>query len=250
MKTAVIAHRGASGLVGHENTLEAFEAAIRIGADYVEFDVRKTADGWLVVFHDSKIEDVSIAQITYGRLCEITARLGYTVPLLKDVLKLCQGKIKLDIELKEVGYERAVVDMVKSRFGYDDFVMKSFSDAAITHIKKYDKNIKTGLLVGRKHIPIKTWADEVFPMRRLTACHADFIAPHYALCSRAYVNYMHRHGFRVFVWTVNSPKGIKRCLWCNVDAIITDRPDLAEKIMKGLRHSKRCAKLMSSRFTK
>ncbi len=238
MKTAVIAHRGASGLVGHENTLEAFEAAIRLGADYVEFDVRKTVDGWLVVFHDSKIENVSISEITYGRLCEMTARLGYTVPLLKDVLKLCQGKIKLDIELKEAGYERTVIDMVKSMFRYSDFVMKSFSDAAITHIKKYDKNIKTGLLVGRKHVPIKTFMSDIFPMRRLKKCHADFVSPHYSLCSKAYVNYMHKHGLKVFVWTVNSPKTIKRCLWLNADAVITDRPDIAMKIFYKLRHRK------------
>lgn len=238
MKTAVIAHRGASGLVGHENTLEAFEAAIRLGVDYVEFDVRKTADGWLVVFHDSKIENVSISEITYDKLCQITARLGYTVPLLKDVLKLCQGKIKLDIELKEAGYERTVIDMVKSRFRYGDFVMKSFSDAAIIHIKKYDKNIKTGLLVGRKHVPIKTFISDIFPMRRLKLCHADFVSPHYALCSKAYVNYMHKHGLKVFVWTVNSPKAIKRCLWLNADAVITDRPDMAMKIFYKLRHRK------------
>ena len=238
MKTAVIAHRGASGLVGHENTLEAFEAAIRLGADYVEFDVRKTADGWLVVFHDSKIEDVSIAEITYSGLCEMTARHGYTVPLLKDVLKLCQGKIKLDIELKEAGYERNVIDMVKSRFGYGDFVMKSFSDAAITHIKKYDKNIKTGLLVGRKHVPVKTFISDIFPMKRLKLCHADFVSPHHLLCSKAYVDYMHKHGLKVFVWTVNSPKAIKRCLWLNADAVITDRPDMAMKIFYKLRHRK------------
>ena len=238
MKTAVIAHRGASGLVGHENTLEAFEVAIRLGADYVEFDVRKTADGWLVVFHDSKIEDVSIAEITYSGLCEMTARHGYTVPLLKDVLKLCQGKIKLDIELKEAGYERNVIDMVKSRFGYGDFVMKSFSDAAITHIKKYDKNIKTGLLVGRKHVPVKTFISDIFPMKRLKLCHADFVSPHHALCSKAYVDYMHKNGLKVFVWTVNSPKAIKRCLWLNADAVITDRPDMAMKIFYKLRHRK------------
>ncbi|MBD5096622.1 MAG: glycerophosphodiester phosphodiesterase [Lachnospiraceae bacterium] len=238
MKTAVIAHRGASGLVGHENTLEAFEAAIRLGADYVEFDVRKTADGWLVVFHDSKIEDVSIAEITYSGFCEMTARHGYTVPLLKDVLKLCQGKIKLDIELKEAGYERNVIDMVKSRFGYGDFVMKSFSDAAITHIKKYDKNIKTGLLVGRKHVPVKTFISDIFPMKRLKLCHADFVSPHHALCSKAYVDYMHKNGLKVFVWTVNSPKAIKRCLWLNADAVITDRPDMAMKIFYKLRHRK------------
>ncbi|MCM1081849.1 MAG: glycerophosphodiester phosphodiesterase [Clostridium sp.] len=238
MKTAVIAHRGASGLAGHENTLEAFNAAIRLGCDCVEFDVRKTADGWLVVFHDSKIETVPIAELTYGRLCEMTAKHGYTVPLLKDVLTLCQGKIKLDIELKEAGYEKTVVDMVKSSFGYGDFVMKSFSDAAITHIKKYDRNIKTGLLVGRKHVPIKTFISDMFPMKRLKSCHADFVAAHYVLCSRLYVNYMHKHGLKVFVWTVNSPKAIKRCLWFHADAVITDRPDRAMKILYRLRHRK------------
>ena len=109
-ETMVIAHRGASALAPHENTLEAFQIAIDLKADMVEFDVRKTSDNILIVFHDETIDGRKIGDMTYNRINDIASKEGYRVPTLDEVLELCSGKICLDIELKESGYERRVID--------------------------------------------------------------------------------------------------------------------------------------------
>lgn len=112
-ETMVIAHRGASALAPHENTLEAFQIAIDLKADMAEFDVRKTSDNILIVFHDGTIDGRKIGDMTYNRINDIASKEGYRVPTLDEVLELCSGKICLDIELKESGYERRVIDLVK-----------------------------------------------------------------------------------------------------------------------------------------
>ncbi|MDE6024199.1 MAG: glycerophosphodiester phosphodiesterase [Lachnospiraceae bacterium] len=231
MQPVIIAHRGASALAKHENTLEAFQIAIDLNVDYIEFDIRKTYDDKLIVFHDSKMGSTNISTLTYKEICNITSPDGYIPPLFSQVVNLCSGKIRLDIELKETGYEKRVVDIVLNSCDYKDFIIKSFNDQAVFRVKQYDRNIVTGLLVGKKHSSFKRRFNEIFPKRRLIMCGADFIAPNYFFCFKSYIKRMHDMGIQVFVWTVNSEKKIKRCIRLGVDGIITDRPDLALKLL-------------------
>ena len=91
----VIAHRGAWGPAAPsapaENTLEAFEAAIALGADMIELDVRRTRDGRLVVFHDARVKTVPTGSLRYHAL---TAKgTKSRPPLLQDVLELTKDRI-------------------------------------------------------------------------------------------------------------------------------------------------------------
>ncbi|MCM1272182.1 MAG: glycerophosphodiester phosphodiesterase [Clostridium sp.] len=232
MKPAIIAHRGASALAKYENTIEAFQLAIDLNVDYVEFDIRKTYDDKLIVFHNADINGKPISSLTYRELCEITAADGYVPPLLSQVVDLCKGNIKLDIELKETGYEKRVIDIVLKSYAYRDFFIKSFHDTAIFRVKQYDHNIITGLLVGKKHASPKRRLHELFPKKRLSMCKADFISPNYFFCFIGYIKRMHRMGIQTLVWTVNNEKQMKRCIRLGADGIITDRPDLALKLLR------------------
>ena len=147
-KPLIIAHRGASGLVKFENTLASFAKAIELGVSMVEFDIRKTQDNLFVAFHDQSIDGIKLSNLTYQQLLDISRQKGFNVPLVEDVLKLCRGKIKLDIELKEAGYELEIVNLIKRYLDYPDYVIKSFIDAAIIAVKKTDDKITTGLLLG------------------------------------------------------------------------------------------------------
>ena len=113
-KPLIIAHRGASGLVKFENTLASFAKAIELGVSMVEFDVRKTQDNLFVAFHDESIDGIKLSNLTYQQLLDISRQKGFNVPLVEDVLKLCRGKIKLDIELKNVVIDLALVSCVTS----------------------------------------------------------------------------------------------------------------------------------------
>ncbi|MBE5945382.1 MAG: glycerophosphodiester phosphodiesterase [Lachnospiraceae bacterium] len=225
MDTAIIAHRGASYLAKQENTLEAFQLAIDIGADYVEFDIRQTKDGKLIVFHDNNIKGRPISDITYEEVCDISKKYDFKPPLLSEVLELCRGKIKLDIEIKESGYEQEVIDMVIKYFNYDSFMMKSFLDRCIFKIKHIDPKIKTGLLISCRRGNLKKRFNDLFPERRLKACKADFVSPHYKLASPLFIHLMNLREREIYVWTVNEPKIMDKFLKYEVAGIITDKPD-------------------------
>ena len=71
--------------------------------------------------------------------------------------------------------------------------------------------------------------NEYFPVRRLKRCKADFVSPHYLLCTGEFVRRMKREGYPVFVWTVNDEKIMDRMIALHADGIISDRPDILMK---------------------
>ncbi len=234
MKTKVVAHRGASGLVEFDNSIESFRKAIEIGADMVEFDVRRTKDGELIAFHDLSIEERKISELKYDEILEFSKKKGYKVPLVEEVIQLCEGKVGLDIELKERGYEEEVIELVREYLDYDEFLMKSFCDETVNRINEHDPDIKTGLLLGVEEPTnrIKTRLSELFPKRRLERCRADFVSPNHKLLKFFFLKRMRKAGFEVYVWTVNDIQMIRKLFEKSVTGIITDRPDLALKYKK------------------
>ncbi|MDT9340382.1 glycerophosphodiester phosphodiesterase [Trichodesmium erythraeum 21-75] len=207
-KPLIIAHRGASGLVKFENTLASFAKAIELGVSMVEFDVRKTQDNLFVAFHDESIDGIKLRDLTYQQLLNISQKKGFDVPLVEDVLKLCQRKIKLDIELKEAGYELEIVNLVKKYLDYQDYVIKSFIDTAIITLKKTDNKITTGLLLGLGNPQnfILTRLSEIFPEFRLLLTKADFVSPNYQLIKLGFVWRMKILNKNIYVWTINDEK--------------------------------------------
>ncbi len=237
MDTKIIAHRGASGLVEFDNSMESFKKAIEIGADMVEFDVRKTKDNRLIAFHDYTLDDKSINELEYDTILEITEEKGYKVPTVEDVVMLCKDKIGLDIELKEEGYEDEIIDLVSEHLDYDQFMMKSFSDRSVDSISNHDSEVQTGLLLGVKNPDnkFKTRLSELFPKKRLKKCDADFVSPNHQLLKLMYLKRMDFRGFPVYVWTVNDPVMILRLIEKGVDGVITDRPDIALDIQGSIK---------------
>ena len=231
-KTLIIAHRGASGLVKFENTLASFAKAIELGASMVEFDVRKTQDNLFVVFHNESIDGIKISDLTYQQLLDNSRKQGFNIPLVEDVLKLCRGKIKLDIELKEAGYELEIVNLVKKYLVYQDYVIKSFIDTAIIAVKNIDNKITTGLLLGLGNPQnlIATRLSEFFPEFRLFTTKADFVSPNYKLIKLGFMWRMKLINKNIYVWTINDKKLMVKILKQGIFALITDRPDLALKL--------------------
>lgn len=236
MDTKIIAHRGASGLVEIDNSVESFRKAIEIGADMVEFDVRRTKDGRFIAFHDPSLDGKEISSLTYEEIQEITDHKGYKVLRVEDVVLLCEDKIGLDIELKEKGYEEEVIKLVKGHLDYDEFMMKSFSDKTVNSIHEYDPNVRTGLLLGieEPENKIRTRLSELFPKNRFNRCRADFVSPNYQLLKLFFLRRMKYSDIDVFVWTVNDPVRMNRLIKKGVEGIITDRPDLALEVKRNI----------------
>jgi glycerophosphoryl diester phosphodiesterase len=231
--TLVVAHRGASAEAA-ENSLEAFEKAIEVGSDLIEFDVRRTRDDQLIAFHDATVGGHLVRQLTRE---EIHLQTGITAPLLNDVLDVTKGRVGLDVELKEDGYTDRVLDAVGKRFEPDQLVVTSFIDSVIAEVKRSAPAIQAALLVGRarpQHL-LRTRLSELFPTRRAHACSADFIAMHLGLADLRAISRADRAGFPTYIWTVNDDDRLRRYLKDpRVRAVITDVPRRALELRQEL----------------
>ncbi len=231
----IIAHRGASAYA-KDNTLAAFEMAIALGASMIEFDVRRTKDQVLIAYHDADLNQRPIRKMTYAELQSIDP----DIPTLDQVIALCSGRIRLDVELKEARYEPAVVERLLTGFPPDDFVITSFHPAALKNVKRHCPDIKTGFLFGNGTVKFcrsfrlnaKAVRDRVRHMR------ADFIAPNWQLLDSPLLANVVGGDLPIFVWTVNDISAMTRLLSDRrIEGIITDTPDVAIKIRESQRSS-------------
>lgn len=222
----IIAHRGgAKSFFKKENTLDLFEAAIKQEIKMIEFDVRRTKDRQLVVFHDDSIDGQKISSLNYPDLALLARQSGLSVPLLKDALRICADQVMLDIELKESDYEEDVISLVEHYYSREHYVITSFLDSVIKKIKKLRPDIRAGLLIGKKGASIPERLSEIFPFRRLKHAKADFVVPHYLLVTPWLVRLCQRRKYNIYVWTVNEDAVFTKLVKKKVTAIITDYPE-------------------------
>jgi glycerophosphoryl diester phosphodiesterase len=231
VRPLISAHRGRCGIDGLP-AAERYRAAIELGVDYVEFDVRRTADGVHVAYHDPRTPSGrSISSLTFE---EVKAELGSQALTLHELLDIANGRVGLHIDLKEVGYEAEIVSLALAHFTAGQFVITSLEDVSIRTIKEQFPQVRAGLSLGRDINEVPVWRrlgvrlSELFPDRRLRRCHADFAAVHEQLARIRLLRYCARKRLPAWVWTVDDEVEMARFLADpRVTALITNRPDVA-----------------------
>jgi glycerophosphoryl diester phosphodiesterase len=220
----VLAHRGGTG-PWRENTLEAFAGALGLGADGVELDVRRTADGRLVVHHDAEIPGCGVIRQLGAR------ELPDWVPGLDEALSVCRGAI-VNVEIKNSPIEpgsdppetvAAEVVTALSEAGVGaggtgpaHVVVSSFWPANLVAVRAVDPLVVTGLLVHPSFD-----ATEASRQAETLGCRA--LNPFHAQVTPALVDLVHRSAMALFVWTVNEPDDLASMAVAGVDAVISDR---------------------------
>jgi glycerophosphoryl diester phosphodiesterase len=222
--TAISAHRAGE-------TPEAYESAAAAGADYVEIDVRRTGDGELVAHHDDRVRGLRLSQASYRDLCAVAGR---AVPRLRDVLTAIAGRSAAQLDLKEAGCERATVAMAAEVLGPAGMVVTSRLPGSITIVKREFAGVRAALSLGRGWYQPEIMHD-TFPLRRLRACGADWVALNHRLARLGVLDRCARHGFPAMVWTVNADRLMRRFLADpRVAVLITDRPHRAARLRHAL----------------
>jgi glycerophosphoryl diester phosphodiesterase len=221
-------HRGASA-DRQENTIAAFVEARAQGADGVELDVRRSADGGLVVHHDAQLPD--------GRpILSLAVRdLPEAVCLLDAALEACAANdLRVNVEIKNVDADpdydpdeylaKAVVDLVNERRLHDAVLVSSFSLAAIDRVRHLDPDIATGYLASAR------WDQSKALARAVDGGHRAF-HPFDLVVNEALVGEAHAHGVEVNVWTVDDPDRIRWLAGIGVNGIITNTPAIARRAL-------------------
>jgi glycerophosphoryl diester phosphodiesterase len=239
----VVAHRGAC-LRAPENTLAAFRLAVDIGADGIELDAKLTADGEIVIVHDTTLDRTTDGSGPVGgrTLRELraldagssfsTAFAGERIPTLTEVFESLGQRCLINVELTNYASPRdslpqRVAQLVRDFHLEARVLLSSFNPIALRAARARAPEIPLGLLVGPTQARWTRWA---FPI--LAPHHA--LHPHESLIRDGTVQRLHRGGRKVVPWTVDRPERIRGLLTQGVDAIITDDPRAALEVRDGV----------------
>lgn len=236
MKNRIWAHRGSSHSEP-ENTMAAFEQAIRDQADGIEIDVQFTKDGQVVVVHDEHLKrlagvDRRVQELGYDEIRHFNiahhwkdCASFHRIPLLSEVLDLLKPTdMVLNVELKNSTYlmpglEEACIDLVKASGLEEQVLYSSFNHYSMRKMADLGYGAQSGLLYAEMLVEPWLYAKQL-GVGALHPLYTNLQLPNYvAACVEA--------GIRIHAWTIDSPEHLGMALQLGLDAIITDEPRLA-----------------------
>ena len=210
----LLGHRGARGVRSlRENTIASFDRALADGCDGFEFDVRRTADGMGVIWHDPESAGKNIEESAAAQLPDLVR--------LEDVVRRYQDSAFLDIELKASGLEKITSELLRRFRPRKGYVVSSFLPEVLRAVHDEDPSIPLGLICEQKaalshspHLPI------------------DYVIASEELLTTAVCEDIKKAAKKVFVWTVNDAAGMKRYRQMGVDGIISDKAKLLSETLR------------------
>jgi glycerophosphoryl diester phosphodiesterase len=241
-KPLILGHRGASK-VAPENTLSAFQLAVKLGADGVELDAKLSADGQVVVIHDQNVDRTTegtglVRELTLKELRELDAGKkfspqfkGEQIPTLDEVFRGIEGKAIINVELTNYATPGddllvKVAELVKKHDISDQIMFSSFLPGNIRRIKKLLPDVPAGLLAPKGLLGAlsRSWIGRFYS--------PDLIHPYFTDVDEGFIQLQHTHKRGVNVWTVDDPKTIRKMIDLGVDGIITDDVSMAWALLK------------------
>lgn len=236
----VIAHRGDKAFAP-ENTLAALKQAADKGADAIEFDVKLTADGQVIVLHDQTVDRTtngsgSVARLPLAALRDLDAGVqfpgqfpGERIPSLEEVFEAVGQRLYMNVELTNYATPRdalvvKVVELVKNHGLQGRVLFSSFFVRNLQKAAQLMPEVPRGILTLSGLLGF--WG-------RTFGWRGDYFAlhPYLSDVNPGLVNRVHAAGKRIHVWTVNTDVDLKRMVGLGVDAVITDDPALALRLL-------------------
>jgi len=233
----VWAHRGASG-VAPENTLAAFQEALKQGAHGIELDVHLSSDGIPVVIHDETVDRTTngrgvVCDMPVGDLrcldagCWFDSRFaGEKIPLLSEVLDWAGDRLKLNLEIKAFAAGTKILELLPD-FPKAEVVISSFQHRLLRRLRQSHATLPLAFLSDSS-----LWH---LALRQAAQCGAQSWHPRIDRLSRAMLRQAHQRGLLVYPWTVDDPAQIRSLQQHGVDGVFTNFPDVAQHDLAGWR---------------
>jgi glycerophosphoryl diester phosphodiesterase len=244
--TAITAHRGSSR-IAPENSLSAIKAAIRQGADFAEIDVQRTADGTIVLLHDTDLKRVAgvsknIWEVPYDEIKSLDAGSWFSeefrderIPTLQQVIDEARGEIKLNIELKFNGHDdklvESVVDLIRKNDFHTQCIVSSLSYDGVVEAKRLNENLSAGHIVA-------------VSIGNVSKLDVDFMSIQHKNITPSMIRSLHRSGKEIHAWTVNNPSRMSELIDLGVDNILTDEPDTMHTVLDERSHFTKAERLL------
>ncbi len=222
----IIAHRGASAYKP-ENTMASFQLAAEQDADGIEFDVRLSADGQVVIIHDALVDRTTdghgtVAEMPLAQIREFNAGDGEQVPTLAQLFETMGDGLLYNIEIKEYqwrnrGLETAVSALVHKHNLQNKVLVSTFSPIALRRVQK----------AAAGTFPTALCRLEIVYQRHLYHfIDGEFDHPRHSMIDEQYMVWAKKRGYRTNTWTVDEPEEARRLLKLGVHGFITNTPDV------------------------
>lgn len=224
------AHRGASALAP-ENTLTAFEEAVRLGCCWIETDLRLTADGVTVLLHDATVDRTTggrgpVGRMALAQLKRLDAGSWFgrefrseRVPTLDEALEWGRERCELNLEIKEEDRPEQLLEQaarrVRAHRALDRVLFSSFRGDDLRPLSGLLPGVRLGWLISRSSRGLKSLAREV----NLASLH-----PKESMVNPRLVRRCHRAGIAVHAWVVNRAARLAELESLGVDGVMTDDP--------------------------
>lgn len=235
----VIAHRGASNLAT-ENTLKAFQKAIELGADYIEFDVHQSKDGEIIILHDANTFRMTgkngiIKSMTIKELKQLKLHNGEKIPTLQEVIQVAKGKIKLLCELKSKGTALNVVKILREKDMIDSTIIQSFYVEELLEFKNIEPNLNLGLIVPITEEYLPEWAQRKNMIHEVLSFKFEYLITRFKNVNEKFINFSHQNNLKILVYPVNSKIITKRYINMGVDGLIVNNISQTKEILRQMK---------------
>jgi glycerophosphoryl diester phosphodiesterase len=246
------AHQGGAKLAP-ANTLPAFHEAHDLGCDVLELDVHGTADGEIVVIHDDtvdrttdgtgRVKDLTLAQLQaldagyrfspYGAHHPYRGK-GVTIPTLREILEAFPGaRLNIEIKQAEPPIEEALVSLIREMDAADRVLVASVHDGVLQRFRRLEPGVATSasekevyMFVIGAWLHLTPLLDPAFDALQVPPRSGSI-----PVVTRDVVEAAHSKNIQVHVWTIDEEAEMRRLLDLDVDAIMSDQPDLLMQIL-------------------
>jgi glycerophosphoryl diester phosphodiesterase len=238
-----IGHRG-TRKDHDENTFDAFEVALDFGANYIEFDVRKTKDNELVIFHDSKVDRNThskgfLNNYTYAEIASMRFKLTKSqIPTLNEVLKTFRNRIKFIVELKGENLREDVIKTVNSHKLLEDCIIsgRNLLDLELIKGNYLESNVCYNITKG-KGLNLKKFVKR--GMERSLHFIPDFVSLDSKMITQEFIDVCHKNSIFALSWNFIGYKNpidvIKVLIRKGIDGILFDNYQNIQIIKKWLK---------------
>lgn len=228
----IFAHRGANSFAP-ENSIPAFEAAIRLGCDGVEMDVRMTASGDVIIFHDRRLSRMTgcrgnVHQMPLSRIrkCYLKNDPRFTIPTLQEALEAVSQRVLINIDVKKEtmrqnGLEEKILSILRDFRLKDNIIISSFNPLVIKKFAQLAPDYRLGFIYRQRS---HKFMSNGVPVESFHVYHRTL--------SQKYVANLHERNYRVYAWTVDKEKHFRRMLKIGVDGIITNHPEVYYRLFR------------------
>lgn len=220
----IIGHRGARGLAP-ENSKTAIKAGIKAGVDWVEFDVRRTKDGKVVLVHSlhtfkKTLRPRIVSLTSYEKLSKAKTFKNEPIATITEAFTTVGNKAKINVEIKSKGCAEVIVNhiecAVKAGASYSHFLVSSFKVERLREVHRLNSQIPLALLHGSR----------TGGFLKVRALRLSAVGFWYKRLPKKMIEQAKIRNLSVYAYTVNNPKTVQKLKDLGVDWVVTDRPDV------------------------